>query len=208
MGACGSSNTQATPDASSSPCGFEDRYLPLEHGNTWTYEVTDLATGSVETKHQEFELATDPVFGEIIIQTTNKSDERIVSALKREGDVVLRLREEHFDLQEFLFDTVTYDPGKSRIDETPAHLIVGAEWDEVYTMDTLTGGTDIPRTDHWEVLGSDVECGTGFGDLRCLHLKKVRLQGGIRTKEFFFARGVGKVKTVAPNEIEELVSCE
>ena len=53
--ACGSDDDGNTGvDADSGPggsaCGFADRYLPFDVGNSWTYRVTNLGTPEVATK--------------------------------------------------------------------------------------------------------------------------------------------------------------
>lgn len=194
------------------PCGFEDRYLPYQPGYQWTYRVTDLGNPEVTTKSQALTMETDPDLGPVIVQTTTKGTGTTISALKRVADSVLRLRQEDRDTLGALERTTTYDPGQNRLDEAAEHLVLGAEWDDVYTV-TVADAAGAPvssgeRTDHWEVLGIDVECSSPLGDFTCLHLRRQRTAGGISDKQFFYAKGIGKVKEVNANQIEELVSCE
>jgi hypothetical protein len=189
------------------PCGFEDRYLPYQPGYQWSYKVTDILTGDVTTKSQV--LAAD---GADIVQTTTKSSGSTVSTLRVEDDTVLRLVQEDRDQAGALERTTVYDPGQKRLDESPNQITVGATRDDNYTA-TITlavGGTPVvePRTDSWEVLGVDAECTTSLGSFQCLHVKRTRTAGGTSVKEYFFARGIGKVKEVNPNQHEELIGCE
>ena len=57
------------------------------------------------------------------------------------------------------------------------------------------------------VLGVDVECTSPFGTFECLHLKRTRTAGGAAVKEFWYARGVGKVKETGDNQTELLTDC-
>jgi hypothetical protein len=190
------------------PCGFEDRYLPYQVGYQWTYRVTDILTGDTTTKAQ---VVTAGSAGGLV-QTTTKATGSTVSTLEISGDAVVRLQQEDFDQVGALERTTVYAPGQTRLDEAADQITVGAVRDDDYTA-TITqavGGAQTMenRTDHWEVLGVDVECSSPLGTFRCLHLKRTRTVGGVSTKEFFYARGIGKVKEVNPNQLEELVACE
>ena len=220
LAACGSDGSGSGADGGGAvgdgggdgPCGFEARFLPYQSGYQWTYRVTDLGTADVTTKSQAITTETDPDLGEILVQTTTKATGSTVSALKREADSVLRLRQEDIDELGTLERTTVYDPGQNRLDEAAERLVLGAQWDDVYTV-SITDAAGLPvssgeRTDHWEVLGIDVDCSSPLGDFSCLHVRRQRTAGGISDKQFFFARGIGKVKEVNANQVEELVSCQ
>lgn len=208
VAACGDDGGDAGPN----PCGFEDRYLPYQEGYQWTYRVTDLGSGETPTKTQALTLETDPDLGEVIIQTTSKATGTTVSALKREQDSVVRLRQEDRTMVGDLERTSVYDPGQVRLDEAPDRLVLNAEWDTVYdvTVTEVGGGAPVVtnRTDHWTVLGVDVECSSPMGSFECLHVRRVRTVGGVSDKEFFFAKGIGKVREENANQLEELIGCE
>ncbi len=196
-----------------SPCGFENRYLPYQPGYKWTYRVTNLANPEVTTKTQELTTETDADLGEVIVQTTSKGTGTTVSALKRVDEAIVRLRQEDHDSLGALERTTVYDPGQTRLDEADARFTMGA-WDDVYTV-TVTDelGAPVPgssgeRTDHWEILGVGVPCSSPLGEFSCLHIRRQRTVGGVSDKQFFFALGIGKVKEVNANQVEELVSCE
>lgn len=197
---------------SASPCGFEDRYLPYQPGYSWTYRVTDLVSGETPTKTQSLTTDTDATLGEVIVQTTNKAGGITVSALKVEQDAVIRLRQEDRTLAGDLERTTVYAPHQTRLDEAAERLVVGAEWDDVYTA-TVTDAIGSPavetsRSDHWTVLGVDVDCESPLGAFKCLHVRRMRTVGGVSDKEFFFAKGIGKVKEANASQIEELIACE
>lgn len=215
LGACGGDEGDggnAADAGPNGPCGFEDRYLPYQPGYSWTYRVTDLSNPGTTTKSQALTMEDDAELGPVIVQTTTKATGSTVSALRREEDSVLRLRQEDFDELGALERTTVYDPGQNRLDESAENLVMGAEWDDVYTV-TVTDETGQlvsagERTDRWEVLGVDVDCSTPLGDFTCLQLRRQRIVGGISDKQFFYARGIGKVKEVNANQVEELVACE
>lgn len=212
-GGSGASGSDAGPDAGpDGPCGFESRFLPYQVGYSWTYRVTDLGTGAVSNKSQNLTAETDADLGEVIVQTTTKATGQTISALKVVGTAVQRLRQRDYDMAQTLERTSVYDPAQVRLDESAEHLTLGAAWDDVYSVsifdptDTLlsTGS----RTDHWEILGVDVDCTSPLGTFKCLHVRRQRIAGGVSDKQYFYAKGIGKIKELNSNQVEELVSCD
>lgn len=211
--ACGDDGGGGGGDGgTANPCGFEDRYLPYQAGYQWTYRVTDLVSGETPTKTQALTLETDATLGEVIIQTTSKATGTTISALKREQDAVVRLRQEDRTMVGDLERTTTYDPGQTRLDEAAGRLVLDAEWDDLYEVSVTDamGGAPVvtSRTDHWIVLGVDVECSSPLGTFECLHVRRMRTVGGVSDKEFFFAKGIGKVREANANQLEELIACQ
>lgn len=192
-------------------CFDSDSYLPQEVGNTWSYKITDLVSGAVATKAQSVEDAiTDPTFGPVTVQLTGKLNGSTRSLFKVEGDAILRVQQEDLDATGALEKTTVYDPGQLRIDQSADKLEMGAAWDDVYTnTETPVVGAMVVTevVDHWEVLGVDVPCEGPIGAYECIRLKKTRTMGGTSVKEFFFARGVGKVRESGDNQLEELEAC-
>jgi len=208
--ACGGNSTGVEPDPSA--CGFsESNYLPFAVGYQWTYQVTDLVTGARSTKTQSIDsTVSDAMFGEVSIQITNKDTGRTESKIAKVGDALLRFQQQDFDMLGTLERTTTYDPHKIRLDETPARLAMGATYSENYTATVVDSVGSVPtsRVDEWEVLGVDVPCDSPFGQFSCLHLRRLRTAGGVADKGFFFAPGVGKVREVGLNQVEELTGCQ
>jgi hypothetical protein len=178
-----------------------------------------LVDGDIFTKTQSLQAGTDPIFGDVIVQTTNKANGSTVSALQvvqnAMQDAVVRLQQEDRSAADTLERTTTYDAGQTRLDEHPDKIVLDAVWQETYTA-SVVEATGIPpdtsteRTDAWTVLGVDVECISPLGAFECLHLRRVRtVMGNVSSsKEFFFAKGVGKVKEANGSILEELVACE
>ena len=212
--ACGGDDDGGTGGDGGEPgsCDFDsDDYLPYEPGFTWTYSITDLVSGERETKEQRLEPEMeDPDFGTVMTQVTGKLNGTTVSLVRKEGDRVLRFTQEDRDASNALEQTTTYDPPQIRIDESPERTMAGAEWDEEYTEtidDPVNGTTVIPTVDHWVVLGVDEPCESPLGTFSCIRLRRTRTTGGIAEKEFHFARGVGKVREIGANQLEELTAC-
>ncbi len=211
---CGGSSSGDDVDAGGNdPCGFgSDRYLPYQVGFSWEFRVTDLSSGDVATKSQivdsEF---TDPDDSlPALLQITDKDGGKTENWIRVVDDATVRLRQQDFNSLDELIRTSVYDPSAVRLDETPAHLVEGAEWDESYTqIDYDPNDVETARietTEHWEVLGVDVDCSSPLGDFKCLHVKRTRTQGGVAVKEYMFARGIGKIREDG-GQVEQLTAC-
>jgi hypothetical protein len=193
-------------------CGFEsDEYLPYQAGFSWTYQITDLVSGVKENKEQHLEPEMEhPDFGPVMTQVTGKLNGTTISLVRKENDRVLRFQQEDRDASDVVEKTTTYEPPEIRIDESAERIAANAEWDESYTEtieDPVNGTTVIPTVDHWAVLGVDEPCESPLGAFTCIRLRRTRTMGGIAEKEFHFARGIGKVREIGSNQVEELTAC-
>lgn len=181
------------------------RYLPLAIGNSWTYRVVP-AGGAPETKVSEVE-ALEDVGGEKAGITafrvrTTKPDGITLSWQEDTGTEVLRHREEERSLADSLLVEQIYLPARVRLDETAAHLAVGAMWDVSYTERT-TGVGDVARIDQWTVEAVDEQVVVPAGTFSCLRVRRIGAEVGQANKVYWFARGVGKVKEEG-GQLEEL----
>jgi hypothetical protein len=194
-------------------CGFDGAdFLPYAVGYGWTYRLTDLDSGERATKDQRIEPEMNhPDYGRVVVQVTGKINGETISLARRDGDRVLRFQQEDRDATGALERTTIYEPPQVRIDESSAHVEVGAAWDEEYTEIVLDpSGTELMRVDtidHIEVIGDDDPCDSPMGEFRCLRIRRTRLAGGVAEKEFQFARGIGKIREVGSNQLEELTDC-
>jgi hypothetical protein len=208
----GCSGDDDAGDGNAGMCGFEtDEYLPYQAGFTWTYQITDLVSGVRENKEQHLEPEMEHAeFGSVMTQVTGKLNGSTVSLVRKENDRVLRFQQEDRDTADAVVRTTTYEPPEIRIDESAERTMAGAEWDESYTEtieDPVAGTTVIPTVDHWVVLGVDEACESPLGTFSCIRLRRTRTMGGIAEKEFHFARGIGKVREIGANQLEELTAC-
>jgi hypothetical protein len=200
-------------DGDGDVCGFgTSEYLPYDVGVTWTYRLTDLGSGERATKEQRIDPEMEhPDYGAVVVQITGKVNGQTISLSRKEGDRVLRFQQEDRDATGALERTTVYQPPQIRIDESAERTEAGAEWDESYTeIVTDPDGVELMRVDtvdHWEVLGVDVPCESPMGAFECLSIRRTRTQGGVAEKEFQFARGIGKIREVGQNQLEELIGC-
>jgi hypothetical protein len=213
LAACGGgSGTDGGPggDGGAGECGFAgDDYLPYAAGYTWTYRITDLATGERATKEQRLDPEQESDFGPVLVQVTGKLNGETVSLVRKEGDRVLRFQQEDRDAAGAVERTTVYDPPAIRIDESPVRVEAGAAWDESYseTITDAAGTVTIDTVDHWEVIAVGEACESPLGTFECLRVRRTRTQGGVAEKEFSFARGIGKIREVGSDQLEELSAC-
>jgi len=205
---CGSDGPSVSEE-----CGFAARYLPYELGYSWTYNVTDLGSGVRTTKTQTLSSAlveSPDLPGEMFIeQTTVKATGTTVSLLRVDGDVLNRYRQEDFDDLGVSERVTIYEPAKVRLDETADRLETGAAYTEAYTatITDSTGSVPTSISEDWEVINSAVECTSPLGTFECLQIRRTRTLGGLATKDFYFAEGVGKVREEGATQLEEVASC-
>jgi hypothetical protein len=101
-----------------------------------------------------------------------------------------------------------WSPAKLRVDQSPENSVAGASWLEITAETKLpVGGQPVTAmvNDRWTVLADDVTLTVPAGTFEnVLHLQKV---GGNSNKQYWWARGVGKLKETG-SQTEELVSYE
>ncbi len=188
------------------------RYYPFEVGNQWRYRVDDYSGQDPTVKRNELTMAMTPDAdtGEVIVQSTTKSKGTTVSWLQRKGDAVYRLRQQDLDLNGNLERTTYYIPHRLRLDESTEHLEPGVSWSDDFIRRVEDPAGVITKeeavSELWTVLGIDVPCGTPWGERACLHVSRARIIGGQSYKEYYFARGLGKVREEG-GVVEELIGC-
>ncbi len=217
FGACGGGSGDDDddngPDAAVDICGFDsDRYLPYEVGFTWEWRVTDLTSGSVETKSQIVQESRDnpddglPMF----VQMTDKGGGSTENWMRTDGDALVRLQQMDYNSLDQLLRTTVYDPHAIRLDEASDRITEGATYTQTYTeIEYDSTGTETRRaevTEEWEILGVDVACDAPIGAFECLHVSRTRTAGGIAQKEYWFAKGIGKIREEG-GQIEQLTAC-
>jgi hypothetical protein len=210
---CGSP-ADVAPDAVELDCPTTGRYMELSEGASWTYEVDD--GGGIETKTQTVGPLEDvggSKAGTMAFRlTTARGTGEVISWQEDTGTAVIRHRE-----QDNAGTTTTdefYAPFKTRIDESDAHVVEGATWDETYT-ETVTSDdgkgpvtTTNEKTERWLVEAVDETISVEAGDFCTLRVKKTSTVNGTggSVKTYWFARGVGKVREEGGNQVEELAA--
>ena len=191
----------------------EGRFFPVVEGASWTYEDVDLSTGLITRRTQTIgpmqamEGQKDGVFA--APQITQKEDGSITNWQEDTGTaVVTHLQQDRAGakLREDLY--VDY---KLRLDESPENLVEGATYSQSYTARTLrvdTGEQTVEeRVEDWEVVVFGEEVSVPAGTFCAMQLTRQRTTNGEvgDLKQYWFVRGVGKIKERAGDDVEELV---
>jgi hypothetical protein len=207
----GTGNTLGEPCTawSGAALPLTERYVPLAVGATWTYEVTSLTAGNY-TKHNVVE-AYEDVGGSkagIMGFRLHRDDVPPAYTLSWQQDLgqsVVRLREQSFDSAGGLVVEVYFDPFKLRLDECPEHTTAGAIWGATYTQTDINTSTTTTTSEQWTVDGVDVPITVPAGTFTTLNVSRVNLTSGNR-RQYWFAKGVGKVKEVSDKGVMESLS--
>jgi hypothetical protein len=192
--------------------GGTGRYLPLAVGSTWTWRVTTSA-GTTYDKTSTVEALEDvgaAKAGTTAYRIRTRGDSGdTVSWQADTGTSVVRHREQDFRIDGSMKTDAVYVPFKMRVDESAAHLVAGADYVLSFTETAtkIADGTTLTtqKGGDWTVLAVDEQLTVPAGTFTCLHLRKVGTDDSTSLKEYWFARGVGKIKETG-GQTEELAS--
>jgi len=189
--------------------------LPWATGNTWTYQVTK--DGEIKQKintigAQELVGGVGPNANMMAFHVSTAKDmddhtESWQAPAASDHQRVVRYREQSFDPDTGKLELEEHwDPEKLHIDSSPERTAKGASWLESYSETKLAVGLS-PSThdarDRWTVIDDDetLEVPAGIFE-HVVHLRKL---GGSASKDYWYARGVGKPKETG-GQTEELTS--
>lgn len=211
---CGSDGGADTgPDATPAECPTDGRYMGLTTGKSWTYRVTDVVDGTVAEKTQTVGALEDvggAKAGTMAYKmTTVKLGGTVESWQEDTGEAIRRHRE--IDLAGGTQGEEIYEPHKLRVDESAARIVANAMYTEMYTehfTDAATMAmTMTMKTEDWTVEELEDQVTVPAGTFCAMRLRRISMTAvGGSDKTYWFARGVGKVKEVGVNRIEELMS--
>lgn len=224
LAGCGSVDPSTTNDGQSGAAGApgtgrDDLLLPWTPGNRWSYRVTQ--DGVVTEKTQTVGDA-EPVGG--IGPHANVTAFRVTTAKGEElrdrteswqapdpddPERIVRYRERAFSKSTGELELEEHwDPPKLRIDGSAERTVDGASWLESYSETKLEVG--FPPTSHdmrerWTVLDDDATVVVPAGTFEhVIHFQKA---GSGATKQYWYARGIGKLKETG-GQTEELTGYE
>jgi hypothetical protein len=209
------SNQDADGGAGASSALPEGPLLPWAVGNNWTYRVTKAGAvsektttiGDLETVGGEGPHAADMAYHVTTAKGSDLNDHTESWQIPSDSDPerIVRYREQSFDASTGDLDTDEYwDPEKLHIDGSAERTVKGQSWLEVYDETKLQVGLS-PAThevrERWTVLDDDETLEVPAGTFEhTLHFQKV---GASSTKEYWYLRGVGKLKETG-TQTEEL----
>jgi hypothetical protein len=186
-------------------------YQPLTVGSTWTYHVED--QGVVYDKQSSVE-AYEDMGGDIAGTMGFKVRETIKASVQLTWYEVTAsdVRRHHDQLADDTGRQLSdewYSPYLLRVDESPAHLTVGATWTVDYTKTKTTSSKPTATTNQqegWKVDAVDVVTAVPAGTYNALKITRTDTSDG-STKTQWFVRGVGKVRErTGAGHFEELTS--
>ncbi|MEZ4400220.1 MAG: hypothetical protein R3B06_09385 [Kofleriaceae bacterium] len=186
-----------------------ERLLPLAVGTSWTFRVTP-AVGPAVDKASTVEALEDVGGAKAGLTAfrirTAKTDGTTVSWQEDRCTSITRHREQTFDLQGMKNNDAIYTPDKLRVDETPAHLVLGASWMIAYTeviTDSAGVVTTVSKDETWTTEATAESVTVPAGTFTAVRMHKIT--SGAADKMYWFVPGVGKVKETG-DQTEELLS--
>lgn len=190
--------------------GVLEPLLPWRVGNSWTYRITKngVVTEKTTVVGEEEAVGGNGPNAAVLanhVTTAKGAKDRTESwqaPSATEPGRIVRYRELAFSAATGALSSETYyDPEKLHIDGSPARTVAGASWTEKYS-ELVVGELPGITTETWTVLADDetleVPAGTFEG---VIHLRKK----GNSTKEYWYVRGVGKLKETG-TQTEELTA--
>jgi hypothetical protein len=211
--ACGSSGSggddQPQPD---STVANDMRYNPWSTGAVWSYKLTDPGTGATAMNKLTTVMAPRDVGGVHagtmaflvhIEQLTGSKDVYETFA----GELDVRYQSIFYDGTGQMTDTDVDQPYRLKLDESAAHTVAGAQWPETFSeTSTPAGGaaSTKSKTEQWRVVSPNEQITVIAGTYSALHVQRTSSGGAIQ--DYWYARGVGKLKETGGGQNEELMS--
>ena len=215
LAACGSSGDNSQTDAAAhadtaidSPSDPALRYEPWKVGAVWSYRLTDpngvlppamdKRTTVVDQRDVGGVHAGQLAF--FVHAEQLKGSKDVYEAIAGELDV--RYQSTFYDANGLMTGTDVDQPYRLKLDESAAHTKAGAQWSEMFVETTSTGSTT--KTESWQVVSATEPVTVLAGSYTCLHVR--RTSNGGTVQDYWYARGVGKVKETGGGQDEELMS--
>jgi len=189
--------------------------LPWQTGNRWSYRVTQdgqqslkvTTVGELQEVGGSGPDAESSAFHVVTIKGTDATDrtESWQGPATDGSQRIVRYREQAFGAKTGELQLEEHwDPPKLHVDGSEERLLEDSAWIEVYSETKLEVGL-APAThevrEHWRVLSDDETVTVPAGTFaHAVHLRKTV---GDSLKEYWYVRGVGKVKE-AGSQTEEL----
>lgn len=199
--------------------------LPLGVGNRWEYRVTD--SDGVVTQKRTTVLDQEPVGGtgpnaavtafkvvtrkgpDLNSETNLDKTESWQGPDPKDAARIVRYRELSYGAMTQLLQLEEFwNPPRIHADGSKEHTTSGKQWIETYLETKLPTGMPAPtpseESDLWQVDQVDVSVEVPAGQFdHAIVLKKTAASGGGGVKQYWYKRGVGKLKEVGA-QTEEL----
>lgn len=203
------------PEVEGPDCTLEgdERFFPIAEGSTWRYRITRLKSGETSEKMHEVGALQD-IGGELagtmaLPVTSSKDSGDTITWQEDTGTSVVRHREQ--DLAGMTHHDEYYSPAKLRLDEAPERLVEGTTYEREFEQRKINLGTmeEVVELRHetWTVARFGEELTLPAGTYCTMQVRReTRVDGELGSdKQYWFARGVGKVKERSDTRREELL---
>ena len=181
------------------PTGYP--YLPLAVGASWVLHETDPLTGVSADKTTTVEAYEDVGPSHPGKKAFRVRVEKLAgTSVYWEGlepGATVRYRNDDYDSFGVLVDKVVNQPYRLKLDESAARLVAGTAFTENFTETTTDpGGTTVKaQVDRWSVIAPSESVTVPAGQFDdALHVRRIGNSSGTKTKDYWYVRGVGKVK--------------
>lgn len=207
IAACGGNSTSNdSPPPGDGSVDPTMRYEPWAAGNVWTYTLTDptgvlpTATGKKTTVGAAADAggahAGQTAFLVHVEQLTGSKD--VLETV--DGDLDIRYGTTFYDANGTVTSTDVDQPYRLKLDESAAHTKTGATFTTTFT-ETTDGGAPSTKTENWRVISDSEQITVMAGTFSALHIQRTSSTGKIQ--DYWYVRGVGKVRETGSNAQEE-----
>lgn len=185
------------------------RYLPWKVGAVWSYKLTDPAGVQPAQMNKLTTVMSEGDVGGVHAGTTAflvhaeqmNGSKDVYEAPS--GDLDVRYKSTFYDANGTMTAVDVDQPYRLKLDESAAHTITGAQWSTSFT-ETSNGGAPATKNESWRVVNASESLTVIAGTYTCLHVQ--RTSNGGTVQDYWYARGVGKVKETGGGQNEELMS--
>lgn len=221
LAACGGSSSNQNPDGGSgsanidAPTNPAQRFEPWKVGATWSYKFTDPTAVKPPASGRKTTIgAQEDVGGLHAGQLAFKVHVETLSGTKDVweapmGDLDVRYKTVYYDATNALTETDVEQPYRLKLDESSAHTAPGAMFSETFTENVAkTGSTPSSKSETlaWKVISNTESLTVIAGSYTSvLHLQRFNAAKS-ETIDYWYARGVGKLKETGGSTNEELES--
>lgn len=186
------------------PSPAAESWYPLQLGNRWEYRVVEAGRETTKTR---VVTGQEEIGGVSTWRLESEEGaERVVAFNDYVPDIgVRRFRDDVYDIASgLLLKSSTYDPFTLRF--PPFQVDTGLL--ETYVERKYDGSrtfvSEKSSTHQWKVVSKDEVVVVPAGTFHCMHVRRTNAKGS-KVREFWMAKGVGKVKEVG-DAVEELTA--
>ncbi len=216
--ACGGSGSDPTGGSDASTGGPDVlidpamRYEPWATGAVWSYKLSDPTNGTMAMNKLTTVMSPRDVGGVHAGKTAYLVHVEQLDGSKDvyetpSGELDIRYQTNFFDASGAMTSTDVDQPYRLKLDESAAHTTAGAQWSETFTETSTSPGTPPStrtKTEQWRVIAEAEPVTVIAGSYVALHIERTSSSG--KVQQYWYVRGVGKVKETGGGQIEELMS--